>query len=152
MIDIQISVAALEPLSQHIAPLGHIGYTHVPLGLFDRVYPFFRKPSEWPSTNHIHLCVVGSEQEGKHLAFRDYLRSHPLVAAEYAEFKRQLATIHRGATHESREHYSLSKTEFVTSVLKRAFAAGNLLHPHNNAQPVAAADNLAAALRRQGCG
>ena len=33
---------------------------------------------------HIHLCEVGSAWEGRHLAFRDYLRSHDEVAAEYS--------------------------------------------------------------------
>jgi GrpB-like predicted nucleotidyltransferase (UPF0157 family) len=102
-----------------------IGYSHIPLGEFDLVYPLFQKPPEWPSTHHVHLCSCGSEQERDHLAFRDYLRSHPLVAAEYLELKRRLAVLHHGATLESRERYSLAKTEFVTSVLERALLEGN---------------------------
>jgi len=124
VIDIQVSVPSLEPLSQHLVPLGHIGYVHIPLGAFDLVYPFFQKPAEWPCTHHIHLCVVGSEQERNHLAFRDYLRNHPAVAAEYVKLKRVLAAAHHGTTLESREQYSLSKTEFVTSVLERALPEG----------------------------
>jgi streptomycin 6-kinase len=52
------------------------------------------------------------------------LRSHPTVAAEYVEIKRSLAAAHDGATLESRERYSLSKTEFVNSVLEQALSAG----------------------------
>ncbi len=111
-------------MSTYLEPLAHLGYSHVPLGPFDLVYPFFQKPAEWPSTHHIHLCVAGSEQERKHLAFRDYLRRHPLVAAEYVELKRQLAAANHGGTPESRERYSLAKTEFVSSVLERAFSEG----------------------------
>ena len=120
VIDIQVSVAMLAPLGTHADALAQLGYSHIPLGPFDSVYPFFQKPIEWPSTHHIHLCVLGEEQERRHLAFRDYLRSHPTVAAEYAELKRGLAAANDGATHESRENYSLSKTPFVTSVLERA--------------------------------
>ena len=124
VIDIQVSVPSLEPLSHHLVPLGRAGYTHVPLGAFDLVYPFFQKPDEWPSTHHIHLCVVGSEEERNHLAFRDYLRTHPVVAGEYVELKRELAAVHHGMTLESRERYSLAKPAFVTSVLERALADG----------------------------
>lgn len=120
VIDIQISVATLETLSAYSDLLVQLGYIHIPLGAFDLVYPFFQKPAEWPSTHHIHLCVTGSEQERKHLAFRDYLRSHPGVAAEYVDLKRTLAAENDGATLESRERYSLTKSQFVTSVLERA--------------------------------
>jgi GrpB-like predicted nucleotidyltransferase (UPF0157 family) len=122
VVDIQVSVASLEPMGTYIEMLASVGYIHIPLGAFDRVYPFFQKPAEWPSTHHVHLCVAGSEQERDHLAFRDYLRAHPLVAAEYLDLKRRLATVHDGATLQSRERYSLAKTEFVASVLTRARA------------------------------
>src|SRR5258706_3014281 len=124
VIDIQVSVATLAPLGTHAESLAKLGYTYIPLGPFDLVYPFFQKPVEWPHTHHIHLCVLGEEQERRHLAFRDYLRSHPAVAAEYVELKRGLAAVHDGATLESRENYSLSKTPFVTSVLERALSLG----------------------------
>jgi len=124
VIDIQVSVPTLEPLSPYLQPLARIGYTLVPLGDFDAVYPFFQKPMTWPTTHHIHLCVVGSEQERRHIAFRDYLRHNPAVATEYLELKRELAAVNDGTTLESRERYSLSKTRFVSSVLERALAEG----------------------------
>lgn len=113
-------------------PLAQIGYNHIPLGAFDLVYPFFQKPAEWPSTHHVHLCTTGSEQELRHLAFRDYLRRHPLVAAEYVDLKRTLASANDGETLESRERYSLTKSQFVNSVLERAFSAGyRSSNPHD---------------------
>ena len=120
VIDIQVSVSSLQPLGTYVERLAQIGYGHVPLGPIDMVYPFFRKPHVWPSTHHVHLCVIGSEQERSHLVFRNYLHNHPLVAAEYAELKRQLASVHHGGTIESLERYSLSKSGFVNSVLIRA--------------------------------
>ena len=120
VIDIQVSVATLETLCGYVQELAQLGYVHIPLGSFDIVYPFFQKPDTWPSTHHVHLCLVGSEQEWRHLAFRDHLRAHPAVAAKYAELKRGLAAENDGATLESRERYSLSKTEFVNSALEQA--------------------------------
>jgi GrpB-like predicted nucleotidyltransferase (UPF0157 family) len=120
VIDIQIAVVTLARLDRYARPLAELGYHHVPVGDFDLVYPFFQKPADWPSTHHIHLCVSGGEQERRHLAFRDYLRLHPAVAAKYADLKRGLAAIHDGSTLESRERYSLAKTGFVDSVLQHA--------------------------------
>lgn len=129
VIDIQVSVATLEPRSLYLEPLASLGYRHIPLGSFDLVYPFFQKPTEWPCTHHVHLCVRGSTQERDHLAFRDYLRSHASAAAEYLELKRGLALRHHGATQESREGYSLAKSDFVAAVLGRAFVEGSTIKP-----------------------
>jgi len=107
---------------EYLEPLARLGYRHIPMGQFDRVYPFFQKPAEWPTTHHVHLCRLGSEEERRHLTFRDYLRRHPAVGAEYVALKRGLAAQHDGLTLESRERYSLAKTEFVASVLQRASA------------------------------
>jgi GrpB-like predicted nucleotidyltransferase (UPF0157 family) len=71
VIDIQVSVQSLEPLEPYRVALAPLGYKFVSVGEFDRVYPWFAKPGEWPSTHHVHLCVVGEEQEAVHLAFRD---------------------------------------------------------------------------------
>lgn len=120
VIDIQVSVASLERRDRYGAWLSELGYTHFSLGAFDLVYPFFKRPAGWPSTHHVHLCAAASVQERDHLAFRDFLRSEPAAAAAYAALKRRLARSHDGLTMESQEQYSLSKTEFVSSVLLRA--------------------------------
>ena len=72
------------------------------------------------TTHHVHLCASGSEQEAKHLAFRNHLRAHPETARQYLEFKQSLAAQHHGATQESRESYSLAKSSFVEAVLQKA--------------------------------
>jgi GrpB-like predicted nucleotidyltransferase (UPF0157 family) len=133
VVDIQVSVASLEPADRYSTWLADLGYTHFPLGAFDLVYPFFKKPAEWPSTHHVHLCVAGSAQERDHLAFRDFLRRDPTVAAEYVTLKRRLSAAHDGLTMESQERYSLSKTEFVRSVLARAFHEGQGSQHRNDA-------------------
>jgi GrpB-like predicted nucleotidyltransferase (UPF0157 family) len=120
VIDIQISVPSLKRRDLHQRWLRELGYTHFPLGDFDLVYPFFKRPEGWPGTHHVHLCERGSEQERVHIAFRDYLCGHPAIAADYAQLKRELAAAHDGRTLESQESYSLSKTEFITRVLQAA--------------------------------
>jgi GrpB-like predicted nucleotidyltransferase (UPF0157 family) len=124
IIDIQISVLSLPPLAPFLGPLKRLGYAQISLGGFDRVYPFFAKPPDWPSTHHVHLCEVGGEQEARHLVFRDYLRAHPSAAKQYLQLKAQLAVANHGMTLESRELYSLSKTEFIEGVLANARVAG----------------------------
>jgi GrpB-like predicted nucleotidyltransferase (UPF0157 family) len=124
VIDIQVSVASLEQRDSLDEHMRRLGYTHMDLGAFDVVYPFFKRPAIWPSIHHVHLCATGSAEERKHLAFRDYLRSNPQACAQYTALKRHFATLHHGTTLESEESYSLAKSEFVSSVLERAFAEG----------------------------
>ena len=126
VIDIQVSVPSLQPLSRLGERLSPIGYTHVPDAdqEFERTYPLFRKPADWPSTFHLHACTAGSEMERRHLAFRDYLRDHSDIADEYVRLKRQLAASHDGSTPASREKYAMAKTDFVARILRRAFELG----------------------------
>jgi len=123
IIDLQISVASLAvEVGACRELLARAGYTHVDLGEFDRVYPYFKMPLEWPSTHHLHLCDAGGEQERRHLAFRDHLRRHPELAAEYLALKHRLAAEHVGDTPEARDRYALAKTDFVEAALFRAYA------------------------------
>jgi GrpB-like predicted nucleotidyltransferase (UPF0157 family) len=81
VIDIQISLPSLDPRESLAKDLAELGYLHVDLGAFDRVYPFFTKPGLWPCTHRVHLCVAGSQEERHHLAFRDFLRLNPATAS-----------------------------------------------------------------------
>jgi GrpB-like predicted nucleotidyltransferase (UPF0157 family) len=119
IIDIQISVASLQPLSEFAAPLHAIGYTHVPHA-DDTFCPFFHRPAQWPHTHHVHVVAAGSDDEWRTLAFRDYLREHADAAREYAQLKQQLAARLVGADAESREAYARAKTEFVERVIADA--------------------------------
>jgi GrpB-like predicted nucleotidyltransferase (UPF0157 family)/GNAT superfamily N-acetyltransferase len=121
VIDIQVSVASLGEIGPYEEKLSSLGYEHIELDDFDREYPYFRRPGEGPSTHHVHLCEADSYLEAKHIAFRDFLRANPDVAERYVELKRSLAARHHGGTLESREKYSLGKTDFVESVIRRAY-------------------------------
>ena len=90
IIDIQVSVATLQPLSAYGAHLEVIGYVHVPHP-DDSFCPFFHRPIYWPHSHHVHVVERGGCEERRTLAFRDYLRDYPDVSREYEVLKRTVA-------------------------------------------------------------
>lgn len=126
VIDIQISVLALQPLSTYGAALEGIGYVHLPHADDSRC-PFFHRPPGWPHSHHVHVVERGGIEERRTLAFRDYLRSHPGVAREYEDLKRAIAARMPTAEPESHERYAGEKTAFVERVVALALdAAGGV--------------------------
>ena len=93
-IDIQVSVPDVSDREAYARPLAALGYEHVPDPEFVD-YPFFGWPSaEAPRTFNLHVCQTGTENERRHLAFRDALRNDSLARDEYAALKRALALKH----------------------------------------------------------
>ncbi|HVO25625.1 MAG TPA: GrpB family protein [Candidatus Margulisiibacteriota bacterium] len=123
VIDIQVSVAELQPMGAYRQPLQSIRYTHVPHP-DDAFCPFFHRPREWPHSHHIHVVRAGGTEERRTLAFRDYLRDHRDCAREYAELKLRLAGKFSAATFESRQSYADAKTEFIERVIADALKQG----------------------------
>jgi GrpB-like predicted nucleotidyltransferase (UPF0157 family) len=64
----------------------------------------------------VHVRRAGSFSEQWALLFRDYLRAHPDVAAEYEAVKRRLAIRFR----EDRRAYTDAKVPFMWEVIRRA--------------------------------
>jgi GrpB-like predicted nucleotidyltransferase (UPF0157 family) len=93
IIDLQLSVAAMEPRARYVLPLERLGYLFAPAPESPD-YHLFAKPPERPRTHHLHVCETGSEHELRHVAVRDFLRSHPEEAARYAALKRELVARH----------------------------------------------------------
>jgi GrpB-like predicted nucleotidyltransferase (UPF0157 family)/GMP synthase-like glutamine amidotransferase len=93
VIDIQVSVASLVPREPVVGPLVAIGYRHQ-IDPLESEHEFLSKGYEDGTPVHVHLCEAGSAWERRHLAFRDWLRSHPDDAAAYADLKRRLAAAH----------------------------------------------------------
>lgn len=122
IIDIQVSVACLQPIAAYGERLRALGYVHVP-HTDDAVCPFFHRPHSWPHTHHVHVVERDGHEEWRTLAFRNYLRDHPDVARQYADLKRALATRFAGHDSESREAYAHAKTDFVQRVTALALDA-----------------------------
>ena len=114
VLDVQVSVAGLEPDAPFRAPLERLGFVyHAPNS--DRTQRLFREP---PGTRriHVHVRAAGSFDEQLNLLFRDYLRRHPEARDEYAKVKRDLAERFR----QDREGYVRAKEPAVWALLVRA--------------------------------
>lgn len=122
IIDIGIALRRFEDALRCITPLVEAGWTCLgEFGIPGRIY--FRKGTDTPlpgqapagsagRTHQIHMYEVTHEQFAGHITFRDYLRSHPEIAREYAELKAELAARHAGDV----EAYADAKGEFVRKV------------------------------------
>lgn len=114
VIDIIAGVGTLGASRPAIAALADLGYCYAPYR--PELEHWFCKPSPAFRTHHLHLVPYGSPQWIAPIAFRDYLRSHALVAAEYENLKRNLARKH----HHDREAYTEAKAPFVTQITSLA--------------------------------
>lgn len=87
IIDIQVSVADMNDEGSYRPQIEALGWPmrarEVALG-----HSYFRDPAGTSRRAHVHVCQAGSKWERDHLLFRDYLRSHPERAREYAALKR----------------------------------------------------------------
>lgn len=116
IIDIQISVADFEPLDAYRLPLESLGY------IFRADHPnltqrYFRELPGHPRV-HIHVMKAGSFGEQFALLFRDYVRVHPDVAAQYAGLKMELAQRYQLA--EEYQLYNVAKRPFMWRVIAQA--------------------------------
>ena len=69
-------------------------------------------------TNHIHAFNYGTPDVIRHLAFRDYLIAHKVVAAKYAALKSSLASV----CNNDNDTYRDGKGDFVQFHEKQALA------------------------------
>jgi GrpB-like predicted nucleotidyltransferase (UPF0157 family) len=116
VIDIQISVADFDPLAIYQIPLEKLGY------IFRADNPELTKRyfRETPGSRrvHIHVRKTGSFSEQLVLLFRDYLRTYPDVAMQYAQLKTDLAQQYFRV--EDREAYTEAKDPFIWKVIAQA--------------------------------
>ena len=105
VIDLQVSVAALDPIEPLAAAIAAAGYDlhpgivgdHVPVGA-DSDPSLWRKryarERDGARPTHIHIRVRGLPNQRYPLLFRDYLRANAAAAGTYALIKRELAARH----------------------------------------------------------
>ncbi|QLE07757.1 GrpB family protein [Pseudoalteromonas shioyasakiensis] len=117
IIDIMVGLESLEASKNAIQVLESNGYCYHPYK--GDVMHWFCKPSPEVRTHHVHLIPFESKLWFERLVFRDYLRSHPIVAQDYAKLKRKLAIESGG----DREKYTQEKTYFIRDVLKLSSAS-----------------------------
>ncbi|MCB0025244.1 MAG: bifunctional GNAT family N-acetyltransferase/GrpB family protein [Caldilinea sp.] len=93
IIDMIPLVRDVTELDDKIGAMAAIGYTpRGEYGLPGRRY--FRKGSAYARVVHAHAYQIDDPEAARHLAFRDYLRTHAEARAAYAELKIELAERH----------------------------------------------------------
>ena len=130
VIDIMVGLPAGEALALSVAPLTELGYCYY--RCYESAMPerrffarlknlpgqAFEKETQlperdlFPPTHHIHMVIHGSSFWKRHLAFRDYLRTHPMARDAYHRMKVKLAN----GTWESSNDYAEAKTGFIRSI------------------------------------
>lgn len=113
-IDIILEVKDIELVDQCNDQMEMLGYEawgeyHIP------GRRFFVK-GEVKRTHHVHTFQVGSSEITRHLYFRDYLKSHPDEAKQYADLKIKLAQ----QFSNNRREYILRKSDYVKALEKKA--------------------------------
>ncbi|HEX2186232.1 MAG TPA: GrpB family protein [Chloroflexota bacterium] len=116
VLDVQISVAAFEPLAAYRDPLEGLGYVYRAENT-ERTKRYFREPPGSQRT-HVHVRRWGSWSEQFALLFRDYLRVHPAAAGRYAALKLELAQRYR----HDRSGYVAAKEPFIWATMREADA------------------------------
>ena len=116
IIDIMVAVVSLTQATELIPVVEALGYEYrtrdtIPERLF-----FAKERTPEYRTHHLNITQQESEFWVNQIAFRDYLRVHEQVAAEYGDLKKHLAKVY-SHTHELDRD---GKTEFVDRVLELA--------------------------------
>lgn len=116
IIDMLAVVTDLPALDERITEVERLGYQAMgEFGIEGRRY-FRRDDSAGRRTHHVHAFAQGSPHVTRHLAFRDFLRSHAAVANQYGELKVKLADAH---PHDI-EAYMDGKDGFIKETERRA--------------------------------
>jgi len=114
-IDIQVSIPSMVPRRAYVDALQAIGYRWT-LDPWTDEHEFFSLDADGARAFQVHACLAGGAWERRHLAFRDWLRTHPDDAAAYERLKRELAAAHPRDVCA----YVDGKTEFIRSIEARA--------------------------------
>jgi GrpB-like predicted nucleotidyltransferase (UPF0157 family) len=116
IIDLDVVIATRSDLPAVTANLRPLGYQ--PEGdLRVAGREAFTTPPGAPP-HHLYVCTADNPALVRHLALRDYLRTHPDTARAYAQLKRSLADRYRN----DRTAYTEAKTTFIEQVLATSAA------------------------------
>ena len=94
IIDIDVVIRDDSLLDAVIDALGKIGYRHEGnLGIAGRE-AFKYDGKEHLRKHHLYVCPLDSAELKRHIAFRDYLRSHPEAVRAYSRIKEEGAALY----------------------------------------------------------
>jgi GrpB-like predicted nucleotidyltransferase (UPF0157 family) len=117
VIDIDVLLKSAADLPLVIRRLASLGYVYRgDLGVAGRE-AFYAPPGS--PKHHLYVCPPESREYRRHLALRDFLRTHSAEAESYSKLKRSLAARFRN----DRIAYDEGKSEFVEALLQRTLLA-----------------------------
>ncbi len=94
IIDVDVVIKDYSVLDSVIISLENIGYRYEgDLGIAGRE-AFKYDGKEHLRKHHLYVCPQDSAELHRHIAFRDYLRSHPEAAREYGRIKEEGARLY----------------------------------------------------------
>lgn len=112
IIDIDVVIQNAALLDSAVSALGKIGYLHVgDLGISGRE-AFKYEGKRHLRKHHLYVCPRDSAELRRHLAFRDYLRSHPDAVREYSRVKEEGAALYP----DDIEKYIRHKSPFIERI------------------------------------
>lgn len=115
IIDIMVVVKNIEKVDEFNKKLNDLGYENLGENGIPR-RRFFRK-GKTKRTHHLHVFDYKNKTEiERHLAFKEYLKSHKEIAKEYGELKNKLAKNYP----EDIKSYVNGKDKYVKKIEKRA--------------------------------
>jgi GrpB-like predicted nucleotidyltransferase (UPF0157 family) len=118
VIDMDVLLRRAADLPLAIERLATIGYEHQgDRGIVGR--EAFRTNDASLPAHHLYVCPPESQEFRRHVALRDYLRSHGPGARAYSELKRSLYRRFR----DDRAGYQDAKDAFVRELVRRACEA-----------------------------
>ena len=115
ILDIGVGVEDFDAAFTFVEPLEALGYTFRGEQGIPRRHYFVKGPDD-NRTHHLHMLERTNTEWRTLILFKDYLRAHPKVAAEYQRLKLGLAE----QFPRDREAYTDGKHTFVQDILSRA--------------------------------
>lgn len=116
VIDMLLELSSLDSFDQKSPLLAAAGYElKGEFGISGRRY-FRRNDAAGQRTHQIHAFEAGVQNVIRHIAFRDYMRAHPVIAIEYGQLKQGLAE----QNPDDMEAYIEGKDAFVKEHERRA--------------------------------
>lgn len=112
IIDIDVVIKDYTTIEAVVSALEKIGYHHEGnLGIVGRE-AFKYDGKEHLKMHHLYVCPEDSPELLRHIAFRDYLRTHPDAVREYSLIKEEGAKLYPNDI----ERYIEYKTSFIEKV------------------------------------
>jgi len=117
IIDIMVGLKNFRVVDAIVLTLIEQGYLYFPE--YEDEMPerrVFKKIVAGRTVSHIHMVEFAGKFWHRHLLFRDYLRTNPHIAQQYAQLKTQLSK----KDWQDSNDYANAKTDFIRKIEKQA--------------------------------